>query len=83
MIHQMRRGLGHAAGVAGDANVPSLARKREQEVVTTVSTVRPGKAIRQNSARQALAEISLDVFTNRIPVGFAGVRERQAAQEIE
>ena len=77
VIHEVRRGLGHAAGIPGRANAPPLARKGHQKVMPAVVAVCPGKTVRQNAARQVLAEVPLDILGNRISVRVGGVGQLQ------
>jgi len=54
-------GLHHAAGGAGRADVPALARERDQKIMTATGAIDSGETVGQDATSEEIAEGGLDV----------------------
>ena len=60
VVHQVRRGLRHAARAARRAEPEALAAEGEQLVVAALATAQPQEAVRQDAAFEEGVELVLD-----------------------
>jgi hypothetical protein len=81
MIDPMRSGLGHAPGIAGGTDTPSLAGKGHQKVVSTLGTAGAGKSMGQDAAFEVAAKFPFDVGRHGIVVP-ALARQAQVGLEM-
>jgi hypothetical protein len=59
-VHEMRRGVGHAAPAAGGAESPAFARKSHESVAAAGITASANEAMFEHSAGKVGAELTLD-----------------------
>jgi len=65
LINQMGCRLHHASGIAGGTDSASFTREGDEKIASTAGTSCSGKAMPQDATRQIVAEIPLELCSNR------------------
>ena len=71
MIRQLRSRLHHAPGIARGADASAFAGEGDEEVLSTIVTPRPGKAVGKDAALEIFAKPLADIGLWRVEVALA------------
>jgi len=82
LVHQMRRHLSHAPGVARGTQRAALARKRDQKIVSALPAPGAGEAVGEDAAFEAAAKLPLHVLRHAAAIVVPLAGERQVSLEM-
>jgi len=82
VIHQMRRGLRHATGVARGAQPAPLTRERNEKILPTVRAAGAGETVGENAALKVTTKFAFDIGRHALHVPVVLTRECEIGLQV-